>query len=440
MRNDYLEAALSDYWSERLPNGATLAVKRQAGGKLAAATIALAPDAGGTEASEAGYEALALSTAARSSPDAGASLELRLDDRGSGELELRCPSEGMADLLAFAARAIASPAFEGEDFDTALRDARVAERRESGDPRSRAAVELRAALRSGLPCGLPPRGTAASLASATRESVMRYWARHFSPGRLSIAAVGDFEPRGFARALEAGFGVLAKSPLAAAGIAAQSGRSRISTDGGPRIRPGFKALPVAGMTGQAELCGEFSAPEASSPDYPAMAVALAMLDELLVEALRGSAGPSRDFRASLSSAMPASASLTVYKTENPAAAKAAIDAAIADLASGICAKLSSPGGGLGAVAPSLEAYKLRSISSAYAKAASSEGMAADIARDLAAGGDGTAIFRLASRIESVKAEDVVRVAKERLLEGPSAWIALGDPNLGLGLHPEAFAR
>jgi zinc protease len=387
-----------------------------------------------TEASEAGYEALALSTAARSSPDAGASLELRLGDHGGVELELRCPSEGIADLLGFAARAIASPAFEGENFDKALREARVAERRESGDPRSRAAVELHAALYSDLPWGLPPRGTAASLASATRESVMRYWAEHFSPGRLSIAVVGDFEPRDFARALEAGFGVLAKSPVA------QPGRSQVSKDGEPRIRPRFKALPVAGMTGQAELCGEFSAPVASSPDYPAMTVALAMLDELLAEALRGSSGDARGFRASLSSAMPPSASLTVCKTENPAAAKAAIDIAIADIASGICANLSSPGGGLGAVALSLEAYKLRSISLAYAKDASSVGMAADIARDLAAGGDGTAIFRLASRIEAVKAEDVVRVAKERLLEGPSAWIALGDPHLVLALLPGAFER
>jgi predicted Zn-dependent peptidase len=65
-------------------------------------------------------------------------------------------------------------------------------------------------------------------------------------------------------------------------------------------------------------------------------------------------------------------------------------------------------------------------------------MAARIARDLAAGGDGTALFRMAGRIRAVGAEDVVRVARQRLLEGPSGWIALGDPDLVLGLAMSAF--
>jgi predicted Zn-dependent peptidase len=128
----------------------------------------------------------------------------------------------------------------------------------------------------------------------------------------------------------------------------------------------------------------------------------------------------------------------VYKTGNPAAAKAAVDAAISDLAAGLCLDVGDPKGKLGPVSRSLEAYKSRAITASYSRGASSEGMAARIARDLAAGGDGTALFRMAGRIREVRPEDVVRVARQRLLEGPSGWVALGDPDLVTALPLSAF--
>jgi predicted Zn-dependent peptidase len=78
------------------------------------------------------------------------------------------------------------------------------------------------------------------------------------------------------------------------------------------------------------------------------------------------------------------------------------------------------------MARSLEAYKSRAITGIYAKSASSRSMAAHIARDLAAGGDGTALFRMAGRIGAVRAEDVARVAGKRLLGGAAAWLVLND--------------
>jgi predicted Zn-dependent peptidase len=434
---DYLDASLADYRRETLPNGAALAVKRQAGRKTAAARILLARDCGAANASEAGYDALALSAAARSAAGsepgsveraaakAGASIELRLDEYGGAALELLCPSESMAGLLGLVARALASPAFASEDFGRALREARVAERREAGDPLARASSELRGELYRGRPEGLPPRGTAASLAAATRDKVMRYWSSHFGPERLSIVVVGDFGPEDFARELELPFGAIARGAL-------------LPWAPMPSIHPWFKALPLSGTPGQALLRGEFGAPQASSPDYPAMTVALAMLDDLLVKVLGGGEGLAYSAWTSLSAAEAPSASLTVYRTGDPAAAKAAVDGAIADIASGLCVDATSATGGIGSVGRSLEAYKSRAITSIYEKSASSEGMAARIARDLASGGDGTALFRMSGRIAAVKAEDVVRVARERLLEGPSAWVALGDPELVLGLSSSAF--
>jgi predicted Zn-dependent peptidase len=448
----YMNASLADYLRERLPNGATLAVKRQAGRKTAAARIALARDGREAPASEAGYEALALATAARAAVgseagsveraafEAGASMELRLDDYDDVALEVLGPPEGMAAVLGRIARALAAPAFLPEDFDRALREARVAERRESGDPLVRAGSELRAELYRDHPYGLPPGGTASSLAAATREGVMRYWSARFAPERLVVVVVGDFEGAAFARELELEFGALPSGSAGAAAGGGPAAATQARSSPGLPVRPWFKALPLSGMPGSALLRGEFAAPAASSPDYPAMTVALAMLDDLLLEALRGGKGLAYGAWTRLSSASAPSVSLTVYKTGDPAAAKAAVDGAIADIARGLCIDSSSAEGGLGKVELSLEAYKARSITAVYAKGASSEGMAARIARDLASGGDGTAMFRMASRIASVRAEDVVRVARQRLLEGPSAWIALGDPALVDGLSPEAFAR
>jgi predicted Zn-dependent peptidase len=258
---------------------------------------------------------------------------------------------------------------------------------------------------------------------------MRYWSERFRPERLSIVVVGDFEGTALARELEGELGAL---PAVNAAAGARAGSPE------PPIRPWFKALALSGTPGSALLRGEFGAPEASSPDYPAMTVALAMLDDLLLEGLRGGKGLAYGAWTRLSAASAPSTSIIVYKTGDPSAAKAAVDGAIADLAGGLCVDASSADGALGSVERSLEAYKSRSINAVYAKSASSEGMAARIARDLAAGGDGTAMFRMALRIGEVRAEDVVRVARQRLLDGPSAWIALGDPALVLGLSPSAF--
>lgn len=436
-RVDYLDAALADYLREVLPNGATLAIKRQPGRKTAAARIALARDPS-AKAQEAGLEALALSAAAKSPSglgagsvalaafEAGASIELKLEDYDDVALELVCPEAALAGLLDLVARSLASPAFSQADFDRALREARMAERREAGDPLLRSAAELRAGLYKGHPYGLPPRGTAASLAAATRDGVMRYWSSRFGAERLSVVVVCDTEPKALARRLATVLGTLPRREARAVPVAALP------------IRPWFRALSLSATPGSAVLRGEFGAPDPLSPDFAAMTVACAMLDDLLMERLRGESGLAYGAWARLSAAAAPSASLTVYKTGNPRAAKAAVDAAIRDLASGLCLDSGDAGGGLGPVSRSLEAYKSRAITASYAKGASSEGMAARIARDLAAGGDGTALFRIAGRIRAVEAEDLVRVARQRLLEGPSAWVALGDPDLVLGLPLSAF--
>jgi predicted Zn-dependent peptidase len=442
----YLDAALSDYWRESLPNGATLAIKRQAGRKTSAARIVLARSDSPPDPRQAGYDALALDTAAKRSSGAadgveaaalraGASMALKLEDYDDVALEFVCPAEGIVDILELVAASLAAPAFAQADFDRCLRDARVAERRESGDPLLRAAAELRSRLFGDHPYGLPPRGTAASLAAATREGVKGYWSESFGAERLSVVVVTDAEPRELAKRLGPAFSALPRGRSGDHGAAPSSSKPKTLP-----IRPWFKALSLSATPGSAVLRGEFGAPDAASPDFAAMTVALAMLDDLLQGALRGEEGLAYGAWTRLSSAAAPSASLTVYKTPDPAAAKAAVDAAIAELAGGRCLDVGDAGGSLGPLARSLEAYKARAITASYSRGASSEGMAARIARDLAAGGDGTGLFRMAGRIRAVSAGEIVRVARQRLLDGPSAWVALGDPELVLALREADFVK
>jgi predicted Zn-dependent peptidase len=444
-KKSYLEARLSDYRSEVLPNGAKIAVLKEAGRRFAAARIVLAalPE----DPAEAGYAALAFSSAAAAAEgmrrgelaaamaETGASIEPELEDSGDFALSLRCPSESAERLLCLLARALASPDIAQEDFDLALREARMTARRDSGDPELLAAAELRRALSGASEGARFPRGTEASLAAATREGIRRYWERCFRPERLSVALVGDFDPTEKASRIAEAFSEipsLGSSPDASA--SAKAIRAP--------LRPGFEALSLASTPGSAFLRGEYGAPDPSSSDYAAMSVALTMLDDLVAEELRAK-GLAYGSRVLLSES--GEASVVVIKTADPAAAKAAVDAAAAELAEGLCPDLGSVvTTAAGATMPrsfsrqplarGLEAYKLRAIAAVYSRLAKSEEMAARIARELAAGLSGDAVFRLASAIEAVKAEDLLRVARSRLRDGSSAWIAVGDPDLIRGLE------
>jgi predicted Zn-dependent peptidase len=245
-----------------------------------------------------------------------------------------------------------------------------------------------------------------------------------------VAVVCDEEPDLLSSRLAESFGSLKPGSERK-----DSGRA---SAGSLAVRPWFEALPLSATPGSAVLRGEFAAPPPDSPDYPALAVALAMLDDLLARRMRDSASLAYGAWTTLATSAASSASLMVYRTASPGKAKEAVDAAIAELASGSCLDPSS--GESGPLARSLEAYQARAIAASYSGLGSSRGMAASIAKDLASGGDGSSVFGMAARIRAVRGEDVERVARERLLEGPSAWVALGDPSLVLGLPKDLFVK
>lgn len=471
-RRSYLEEALADYWSEALPNGAALAVKRQAGRKNAAARIVLAAGDITVDKAEEGYAALAFSTALRAAEGeagrlyreaaaAGASLRLEADESGNLALEIGCPRDEAEGLVLCALRALADPAFGQGDFDLALREARMAARRDSGDPAVLAAAIARSVGHS------LPRGTEASLAGATRDKVRRYWLSFFGPDRLSVVVVGDFAAAELGGRLAAALGrALGRAQADAEGAAKGGAAGTVPATGEGAVAPrhplpGIAAQGLASMPGSVLLRGYFAAPSPASADYAAMAVALAALDGLLAERLGlgrpGEARLASGFATSLSEGGPGEepgASVLVYGSAKPEAAKAAVGVAMAELSSGLCidpasqgparagAAAYAPGGAAASRAPiarCIEAYRLRAIASEYGRLSSSEALAERIAEDLAAGGDGSAVFRMAERIAAVKAEDVARVAKGRLGEA-RVWAALGDPALLRGLGATLAGR
>ncbi len=431
----YLEVSLSQYYSRTFPNGLVLSAKRQPGRVAAAARIALVP--GAYPERLAGLPAIALACAAKGpmgakpgSVDAalyaaGAVLELRVDDFDDVALELACPASIMPRMLDIVASSLIGPSFRAEDFDRVMGDFKLAERRESGDPGLRAAALLRSAAYRGHPYALPPRGSAASLAAIKRDDVLRFWAEGAGAERIRVSVVGDFDPAELGRELEPR---LAAIPRRGPTPSAQPALP---------LRALVAAEPFPAYAGKAYLRAEFGAPPSSSPDFAALSVALAMLEDLVALRLRSSKPPlAYSAWTRLSAASAGSASLVIQGCSDPLAAKAAAEAAAASLASGSCLDATSSGA-MGDIAGNLGPYLLRAVSRTYAKADGSADIAARIVRDLAAGGDGTGFFRLADRIAAVRAEDVVRVARERLVEGPAAWIALGDPKLVAGFGAQA---
>jgi len=269
----------------------------------------------------------------------------------------------------------------------------------------------------------------------TREDVVRFWAKGAGAERLRVAVVGDLDPARLALALEPCLAAIPRhgadpSPLASPSAARDALPS-------PRSLAIAEALPAA--AGKAFVRAELGVPDASSPDYAALAVALAMIDDILDLGLPDRAGaipPARAAQSSLPATGAGSAILWIPDCADPVAARAAFRAAAELLAAGRCLDARDRGT-VGDIGASLEAYRLRAVAKAYAKADGSAQLAARIARDLAAGGDGTAFFRMADRIAAVGAADVARVARERLVEGPAAWIALGDPKVIAGFAAPA---
>jgi predicted Zn-dependent peptidase len=355
---------------------------------------------------------------------AGGRLELKLLSYDAIALELVSPPAALADLVAALLDAMADPAFAADDFpsdqfDSVMRDFRLRKLRENGDPLLVAAEAQRYAIYRGHPYSNPPFGTETSLLGLGRKEVAARWKATLASSGIMISAAGDLDPAVFARIITPS--LLAFGPLGGASPA--PARSPAPLAPPPPIRKNLIVQLLPGAT-SAYLRADFAVPPIESPDYAALSLALTMLDDIMLEELRGIQPSAYDAYSRLSPAASPSGTLFVTRAASAAGAKAGVERAISILAGGKC--FSPLGSGYEATADGIDAYKSRAIARVYGRGASAAGIAERMARDLAAGGDGSSYFRMADRIAAVKAEDLTRVARERLKDAPLAWAIAGN--------------
>lgn len=434
----WLGSALASLSSGELPGGARLVVRKTPGRPLAAAELCVLGMTGGKPGSgEEGAIALGLALLSRGKAGekpgslvaaiaaVGGRLELKELSYDAIALELVAPPGDLPRLLvglaeALADPAFASPAFPQAEFDAVMKDFRIRRLREDRDPGLRAQERLRNEIYRDHPYSGQPLGTDASLLSLTCAQVASTWKALVGSERIAISAVGDLDP--------AALSALMVPSLQKLG-------SRGSLPATPPALPIRQALllePMAGAQG-AYIRVDFTAPDRTSPDYAALAVALAMLDDVLMEELRGKEALAYGAYTRLSFAAAPSASIVVTRAPSALAAKAGVERALARLAGGSC--LALDGSGYAPLTGAVESYKARTLARLYVAGESAADMAENMGRDLAAGGDGSLWFRLADRITAVRPADVLRVARERLAEGPMAWAIAAPPELLAPLGP-----
>lgn len=462
VQSAWLATALRDLSRPSLPGGARVAVRRLPGRPLAAAEICLVPPSLQSRGEEGRLAlGLALATKGRKGEEAGAftrriseagaRLELRPLSPDAIALELVAPPSELPGLTAAILGAMADPAFAAADFpvavfDSVMRDFRVRSLRDQGDPLAMATRALADAAWDGHPKAGSAFGTPTSLLAIDRGSLATAWSRDLSRSVLAISAVGDLDAESFGATIAPALARIEslRVPAQPAGSAPVP-----AADEPRRTVPGGPYLATAPDAGAAWLVAAFPAPAMGDPDYASLLVALAMLDDILMEEFRGNAGAtggaataaSRPGGPMVASAYSAwsrlnpdaspSGSIIVARTGSAAAARAAVERALDVVVSGHCLSLS--GTGHAPQAEALEAYKARALARLYGGSASAADLARRVARDLCAGGDGSAWFRLADRLAAVNAEDLARVARERLRADRMTWAAAGPEALIKGL-------
>ena len=427
----WLQKALASLSKKDLPGGARLVVRRTPGRPLAAAELCIVGQAGDKQSGEDGAIALGLALLSRGKAGdkpgsliqsiiaAGGSLEFKELSYDAIALELVAPPAALPGLLSALTDALADPAFASSsfpqaEFDAVMKDFRIRRLRESRDPGLRASDRLRNDVYRDHPYSGQPLGTEGSLLSLTCAQVAAAWKARVGSESIAISVVGDLDAEALSALLSPAIGRLgvrgpAPSPAPAL-----------------PIKDALLLEPMPGAQG-AYLRVDFSAPDRASQDYAALSVALAMLDDVLMEELRGKEILAYGAYTRLSFAAAPSASIIVTRAGSALAAKAGVERSLALVAGGAC--LALDGSGYAPLPAAVESYKARTLARLYAGGESAADMAEYLARDLAAGGDGSLWFRMADRINAVRADDVLRLAKASFSASPKAWAVAAPPEL-----------
>ena len=115
--------------------------------------------------------------------------------RHSLTLSCTCLSEDFDDVLGIVTDIASRPTFPQDEIAKRRAEAVTVLRQNEDNPAARALDAVLALLYTHVhPYGRPPKGTAAGVERVTREDMVRFHARRFSPAGLSLVIVGDIPP------------------------------------------------------------------------------------------------------------------------------------------------------------------------------------------------------------------------------------------------------
>jgi len=333
--------------------------------------------------------------------------------------------------------ALLHPRWDPAEFARVVQDAKRGVQQAQQDPFSRAVTELHQAMFAGHPYQADFSPTAESLAGATLEKVKAWWEKNLRSGRITIVAVGDFDFATLTKKLNATVGSLPKAPAELPTV------PKWTTAGQAVVVP----FPDAGEVGYLRV--DFPIPGVGTADNDALNLGFAVLDDILFDVVRAKYGAAYSVWSRTYGFLAPYGSLVVYKSDQPGKVKAYLEEAVDLLASGKAlagqASASAAGkGGLGAAPETRQSsyvdldqvlgfYKAKAINSFYEGQQTNAAIAGQMASALVYRGDARAYLDYAARINAVKAEDVVRVIRTYVQNGPKAWVVLAAPDLLAGV-------
>jgi zinc protease len=331
------------------------------------------------------------------------------------------------------ADAFLHPAWDQEEFPRVIKELTLSAQQSENNPFTLSDDLLHESFFAGHPYEASWQGAGYSLEAITLDDVKAYFAQKVSPARLFLVAVGNFDEGKLLSQLNATFGTMPRGSYQRPPVPSFENS----------VKPGLLVQTYEQSAGLAYMEACFAMPSPESGDYPAALVAFNVLDDLLFEIVRGQNGACYSIWTSLFGGSASFGEISVYRTPVPGKIKRLVDDAIAVLVSG-----HGTAGGVASTEPGEKAqpaarpvedfvalgdvlpfYKTKLLTQFYTGQQTNTAIAAQIASSVVYHGDYRDYLLTLSRVQSVTAEDVVRVVRKYLVQAPALWIALGDPAL-----------
>ena len=330
-----------------------------------------------------------------------------------------------------------NPSWNEEEFAKVIYDMKINYQQNMNDPYGRMVNILHDYTFKDHPYMAYFSGTEESLDNISLEDVKEYYKETFSPERIFVVAVGNFDTQSLYTNLNNSLGKLPKKGITIAEV------------------PPFKELnqselilePFAASPGVAFVRADFHIPVRAHPDYPALMLASAMLDDLLFQIVRIQNSAAYGMWVHTFGFKANYASIVIFKTIVPEKVKHYIDNAIAVLLNGEClgAKISVSASGKGGIGETddpeaqkgnfvpieqaLEFYKAQYINFYYHAQQTNASIASQILNSLVYTGDYKDYLYYIERINAVTTDDIIQVASKYFFEQPMTWIVLSSQDM-----------